>query len=272
MMPRINSRRLLMVFSDSTITAVCVTGGDTAQASASAAAAAALGSAPAADKKPARSRKPSVSKPPAPVQLPPVADDPFELPSAAIKAKEAAVDSEVEKERVRRGNSSYVHSVGIRTPTTRPASIYPPVHPFSSPSCCTERSTPLGLQVREQNRAAAADAAARKERQKKAAEEKRRTAESRRKVKRSIERVRAGHGSAHCSRLLECPLESPLVTGLCLMGRRSSLGMLCRHVSILHRPPTLLRRPVSCHNNRSWQQRRQPPSSSRSRRRSRRRP
>jgi hypothetical protein len=78
-----------------------VTGGDTAAASASAAAAAALGSAPAADKKPARSRKPSAAKAPAPVLLPPVADDPFELPSAAIKAKEAAVDSEVEKERVR---------------------------------------------------------------------------------------------------------------------------------------------------------------------------
>lgn len=79
------------------------TGGDTAAASASAAAAAALGSAPAADKKPARSRKPSVAKPPAPVLLPPVADEPFELPSAAIKSKETVVDSEVEKERVRIG-------------------------------------------------------------------------------------------------------------------------------------------------------------------------
>ena len=83
------------------------TGGDAgAAASASAAAAAALGSAPAADRKPARSRKPSAAKPPAPVLLPPVADDPFELPSAAIKAKEAAVDSEVEKERVRGSSDS----------------------------------------------------------------------------------------------------------------------------------------------------------------------
>lgn len=76
-------------------------GGDTAAASASAAAAAALGNAPAAEKKPQRSRKASHPKPPPPVVVPEVVDEPFQLPSAVKKAREAAVDSEAEKEKVR---------------------------------------------------------------------------------------------------------------------------------------------------------------------------
>jgi len=74
--------------------------GDGAAASASAAAAAALGNAPAAAPKAARhSRRASAKGPPA-VTLPDVTDDPFELPSAAKKRSDGAVDAEAEKERV----------------------------------------------------------------------------------------------------------------------------------------------------------------------------